>query len=323
MYDHFHAIWRKRMDFMVNGSRVEYLARCIWITMQVHMVTDEFTQNGMKYNSSISAAFMRLTKVTGGNAAAGVAGLVAALENKLKNLDNMLKEVKKDAAAARTRATTASNVAEDAKTKLAKLYQANPILKKRHLSPATSQKLRITADLRPIEVFGGLVVVAQQWPSSLISILALGLPLLGGYFPTKLHGYFNLSKAKLDHWHSIWDFCAPTHTAATYLLSGGVNFLRRGLAVLGGSQRVIVTVEWSRRSASRPSLAKALRAGHALLSEFELLPWVVADSVMGGVMDAQYLFGLGRALGLSLAPSVAPRLPRTICHILDGGVEGR
>jgi hypothetical protein len=130
MYDHFHAIWRKRMDFMVNGSRVEYLARCIWITMQVHMVTDEFTQNGMKYNSSISAAFMRLTKVTGGNAAAGVAGLVAALENKLKNLNNTLKEVKKDAAAASTRATTASNAAEDAKTKLAKLYQANPTLKK-------------------------------------------------------------------------------------------------------------------------------------------------------------------------------------------------
>ena len=47
---------------------------------------DEFTANGMKYNSTISAAFMRfLTKVTGGNAAAGMAGTVAALENKLKN----------------------------------------------------------------------------------------------------------------------------------------------------------------------------------------------------------------------------------------------
>ena len=73
---------------MVNGSRVEYLARCIWISMQVHMVMDEFTQNGMKYNSSISASFMHfLTKVTGGNAAAGVAGSVASLENKLKNLN--------------------------------------------------------------------------------------------------------------------------------------------------------------------------------------------------------------------------------------------
>jgi hypothetical protein len=131
MFDHFHAIQRKRMDFLVNGSRVEYLARCIWITMQVHMVMDEFKQNRLKYNSSISAAFMQfLMKITGGNEAAGVARSVAALKNKLKNLNNTLKEVKKEAAAATTRATTANNAAEDAKGKLTKLYHANSTLKK-------------------------------------------------------------------------------------------------------------------------------------------------------------------------------------------------
>jgi hypothetical protein len=87
MFDRFHVIRRKMMDFMVNGLWVEYLARCIWISMQVHIVMDEFTQHGMKYNSLISAAFMHfLTKVTGGNAAAGVAGSVASLKNKLKIL---------------------------------------------------------------------------------------------------------------------------------------------------------------------------------------------------------------------------------------------
>jgi ribosomal protein L12E/L44/L45/RPP1/RPP2 len=131
MYDRFHAIRRKCMDFTVHGSRVEYMVRCIWVTMQVHMVMDEFTANGMKYNSTISAAFMRfLTKVTGGNAAAGMAGTVAALESKLKNLDNSIKEVKKEAAAATARAATANNAAEDAKKNLTKLYQANSSLKK-------------------------------------------------------------------------------------------------------------------------------------------------------------------------------------------------
>ncbi len=33
MIDQFHAIQRKRMDFMVNGSRVEYMVQCIWISM--------------------------------------------------------------------------------------------------------------------------------------------------------------------------------------------------------------------------------------------------------------------------------------------------
>jgi hypothetical protein len=47
MFDHFHAICRKRMDFMVNGLRVEYMVRCIWISMRVHMTMEEFTANGM------------------------------------------------------------------------------------------------------------------------------------------------------------------------------------------------------------------------------------------------------------------------------------
>ena len=47
MFDCFHAIWHKRMDFSVNRSRVEYMVRCIWISMQVHMIIDEFTQNGI------------------------------------------------------------------------------------------------------------------------------------------------------------------------------------------------------------------------------------------------------------------------------------
>jgi hypothetical protein len=131
MFDRFRAIRRKRMDFTVNGNQVEYMARCIWITMKVHMVMDEFTQHGMKYNSSILAAFMRfLTKVTGGNAAAGVGGSVAALENKLKNIDLIIKELKKDATAVTSRSTSASTAAEDTKKSLIRLYQANPTLKK-------------------------------------------------------------------------------------------------------------------------------------------------------------------------------------------------
>ena len=131
MFDCFHTIRRKRMDFMVNGPRVEYMVRCIWISMQVHMVMEKFTATGMKYNPFLSAAFMRfLPKVTGGNAAAGVAGSMASLDSKLKNLKNSLKELKKEAAAASAHATTANNAAEDVKGKLTRLYQANLSLKK-------------------------------------------------------------------------------------------------------------------------------------------------------------------------------------------------
>ncbi len=131
MYNCCHAIQHKHMDFTVNGSRVEYMVWCIWIAMQVHMVMDEFTQDRMKYNSALSAAFVHfLTKVTGGNAAAGMAGSIALLDAKLKNLDSALKEVKKEAAAASASATMANNSTDDIKGKITKLYQLNTTLKK-------------------------------------------------------------------------------------------------------------------------------------------------------------------------------------------------
>jgi peptidoglycan hydrolase CwlO-like protein len=85
----------------------------------------------MKYNLALSAAFVRfLTKVTGRNAAAGVAGSIALLDAKLKNLDSTLKEVKKEAAATSARVTTANNSADSVKGKITKLYQLNMTLKK-------------------------------------------------------------------------------------------------------------------------------------------------------------------------------------------------
>jgi hypothetical protein len=131
MFDRFYSIRRKRMEFSLSGSKVDYMVRCIWISLQVHMAMDEFTQHGMEYNSALGAAFTRfLTKVTGSNAAAGVSGSISSLETKLKGLESSLKEVKKEAAAATTRATSANNAAEEAKGKLAKLFQNNTTLKK-------------------------------------------------------------------------------------------------------------------------------------------------------------------------------------------------
>jgi hypothetical protein len=57
MFDCFYAIRHKRMDFVVKGSRVEYMVWCIWILLQVHMAMDDFVKDGLKYNLAISAAF--------------------------------------------------------------------------------------------------------------------------------------------------------------------------------------------------------------------------------------------------------------------------
>ena len=61
--------------------------------------------------------------------------------------------------------------------------------------------------------------------------------------------------------------------------------------------------------APHPALGRALRAGYVLLSDYALSLWLVADAVMGGVTDAQYLFGLGLAHGWPSTPAVIPGLP--------------
>ncbi len=168
------------------------------------------------------------------------------------------------------------------------------------------------------------MVVAQSWPSSLISVLALDLPLLASYFPIKLHEYFKFSKHRVAQWFSTRDFCALMQEGnAVYLLSGTSEFLKRVLDLMRGSQRVIVTVEWTRRSASRPAIQRALKSGHDLLAAFNFLPLVVADSTYGGVTDSRYIIGFGHELGTSITPTIERGLPRMLRYVLDGGTEGR
>ena len=58
MFDRSYAIRHKWMDFVVKGSRLEYMVRCIWISLQVHMAMDDFVKDGLKYNLAISMAFI-------------------------------------------------------------------------------------------------------------------------------------------------------------------------------------------------------------------------------------------------------------------------
>ena len=159
------------------------------------------------------------------------------------------------------------------------------------------------------------MVVSQAWPSSLISVLALGLPLWSAYFPLKLHVYFNSSKAKVDKWYSTREFSGPiADNRAVYLLSGSSEFIRGILQLLPSCQRLFITVEWSRRSALRSKLARALKSGYELLALFHFTPLLVANAAVGGATNSVHLLGFGADLGSQVTPFVEVGLPRTICH---------
>jgi hypothetical protein len=76
--------------------------------------------------------------------------------------------------------------------------------------------------LRVITPPSGFVVVAGDWPGSLILLLALDLPIQGAYFPRQYHEYFKSSKYRVTHWHTTLDFVpSGQDTVLVYLLSGG------------------------------------------------------------------------------------------------------
>jgi hypothetical protein len=170
-----------------------------------------------------------------------------------------------------------------------------------------------------------VVVVAQHWPASLILILALGLPLHLGYFPTKLHRYFNTpTKQGVMAWQSTREFCAPfADNSFVYLLSGVSGFLQWLLPLFGDHQRVIVTVEFPRRAASCSMIQRAALAGQEIFRELDLQVVIVADSAVGGTTDGRHIFGIGCNIVVTNSIMIEQGLPRVLCHYLDGGVDGR
>jgi hypothetical protein len=178
--------------------------------------------------------------------------------------------------------------------------------------------------LHVVSPLGGFVVVAQDWPGSVILVLALNLHPLAGYFPIKFHRYFNLPKNVATRWHSMRDFSAPYQDQTiVYLLSGDSVFLQHILDTLAGCQRVFVTVEFTCCLASRPKIHHAVKASKQLLADFGLCSLMVGVSAVGGATAGWHLLSFGSDLGSTITPTAEPGLPRMLHHFLDGGVDGR
>jgi hypothetical protein len=131
MFDRFYAIRCKCMDFTVKGTGVEYMTRCIWLTLQVHVLMNKFVKDGMKYNPVISAAYLTfLAKQTGSNVGSGVGGKFLKLEDQVKSVEVAAKDAIKVAKEAAQRAATVGTNADSVKTSLKQLADKVNLAKK-------------------------------------------------------------------------------------------------------------------------------------------------------------------------------------------------
>lgn len=74
-----------------------------------------------------------------------------------------------------------------------------------------------------------IVVIAQQWPCWLGTALALGLPVIGGYFSSRFHRYFRVpdSLKLMPIWSTVEHFreLPDEYVNCTVLASGSINFV--------------------------------------------------------------------------------------------------
>jgi len=138
MYSRIHDVRKHMMEFTGQVNKVDYMVRCIWVTLQVHRVMQEFVQGGLKSHPAIGSAFIRfLTKQTGNNVASGVGVQLGKLTTAVDRIETLAKTAEtaaKDASRvskeANARAATANLTAEKASEGLRTLYTKNTILKR-------------------------------------------------------------------------------------------------------------------------------------------------------------------------------------------------
>jgi len=188
---------------------------------------------------------------------------------------------------------------------------------------ATALPTILTGVLRRVPTAPVVTVVAAQWPSWLVTLDALGIPVEEAYFPTAYHSYFK-PKNRVHKWKTPLDLFASTvHSKVIYLLSGSVEFLRKMQAWFGapGSQRLIVVLEIHRRGSARKAIRAARNAGSQLLREMNLRVVSFLDKDCGGATDAFHDVGFVYDIGSPVVPTPEVGLPLTVRHFLDGGAD--
>ena len=138
LYSWIHDVRKYMMEFTGQVNKVDYMGRCIWVTLQVHQVMQEFVQGGLKSHPAIGSTFIQFpTKQTGNNVALGVGvqlgkltESVGRIETLTKTADGAAKEAARVAKEANGCSSAANTTAKKANNGLKLLYTKNLTLKR-------------------------------------------------------------------------------------------------------------------------------------------------------------------------------------------------
>ena len=128
-------------------------------------------------------------------------------------------------------------------------------------------RLHIVASTLPF------VIVAGGWPSALIALLALNLPVQSAYFPATLHKYITPSKCEVTLWNTPSSLSYDNVSGEViFLVSGMSAFIRGVLSSIpsDGVHRTIALVEFPFWGTSHNVFKSRRIQGRAVLLDFGL-----------------------------------------------------
>jgi len=164
--------------------------------------------------------------------------------------------------------------------------------------------------------------VGGGWPSALMAIISLRLPLIGAYFPPRFHRYFK-PKCSVTSWFVPSDIKTTEFPEGVGLLvSGSKRFIDGIMRAVGPTHWIIALVEIKLHGATLRGLRKSRALAKELLKHHGMHPVSFLDAENGGATDACHVFGFGGDLCLDILPTSLKGLPLTLRHFLDGGVKG-
>jgi hypothetical protein len=160
------------------------------------------------------------------------------------------------------------------------------------------------------------------WPSELMAIILLGLPLVGAYFPSRLHWYFK-PKGGVTSWFVPSDVKTTVFPEGVGLLvSGSEGFIDGIMADMGPTRWIIASVVIKLRGVTLQGLCKDRALAKDLLNRHGLRPISFLDAENGGATNACHVIGFGGDLCSDILSTSSKGMPLTLRHFLDRGAKG-
>ena len=170
-----------------------------------------------------------------------------------------------------------------------------------------------------------IIVIAQQWPCWLSTVLALRLPLIGGYFSSQFHKFFLVpdSLKLMSSWSTIESFrdLSDEYLECTILASGSMNFLTTvERSCVGHEGALIFAVDhFFPRSGMRDAI-RLFRSWGCHRMQDGYMSALASHTNYGGATNAVH-FVMHRGLASAIAQPVLS-VPRVLRHFVNSASKG-